>query len=202
MWAVTVCVRTPRLGRCGDPCWLTLSIHLPHCQGGSPPSNLSSRPERSVAEGSAVSLSGTANVPWANRPGFRFSMNANCRSLRYPGFLSRLVALASFMRLSSLKAAHAAVGECRAAGNPGALRSRDDKFEGSGPPWHGWRGMDRTGATATNINGANTLKPSERLQLAEISAGTRTRWQRSGAARRPGMRVCKKTDPPGNLPRR
>ena len=80
-----------------------LSIPLHPCQGGSPPSNLSSRPERtriscyaalpsshvcgfqqgkphevrqrhqpqqeirgSVAEGSAVSLSGTANVPWAS----------------------------------------------------------------------------------------------------------------------------------------
>jgi hypothetical protein len=29
------------------------------------------------------------------------------------------VALASFMRLSLLKAARVAVGECRAAGNPG-----------------------------------------------------------------------------------
>jgi hypothetical protein len=36
--------------------------------------------------------------------GFRFSINANCRSLR---------------------------------------SGRDDKFEGGGPPWHGWRWMDR-----------------------------------------------------------
>jgi hypothetical protein len=34
-----------------------------------------------------------------------------------------LVALANFMRLSLLKAAHAAAGECRVAGNPGTLRS-------------------------------------------------------------------------------
>jgi hypothetical protein len=49
----------------------------------------------------------------------------NRRSLHYatPGFLWRLVALANFMRLSLLKAAHVAAGECRAAGNPGALRS-------------------------------------------------------------------------------
>jgi hypothetical protein len=39
-----------------------------------------------------------------------------------PDFLSRLVALANFMRLSLLKAAHVAAGEYRVAGNPGALR--------------------------------------------------------------------------------
>jgi hypothetical protein len=34
---------------------------------------------------------------------------------------------------------------------PPALRSgRDDKLEGGGPPWHKWRGMDRSGTTATN----------------------------------------------------
>jgi hypothetical protein len=33
------------------------------------------------------------------------------------------VALANFMRLSLLKAAHVAAGECRVAGNPGTLRS-------------------------------------------------------------------------------
>jgi hypothetical protein len=49
----------------------------------------------------------------------------NSRSLHYatPDFLLRLEALASFMRLSSLKAAHVDVGENRVAGNPGALRS-------------------------------------------------------------------------------
>ena len=39
-----------------------------------------------------------------------------------PDFLLRSVALASFMRLSLLKAAHVGAGECRVAGNPGALR--------------------------------------------------------------------------------
>jgi hypothetical protein len=43
--------------------------------------------------------------------------------LRYPDFLSRLVALANFMRLSLLKAAHVDAGERRVAGNPGTLRS-------------------------------------------------------------------------------
>jgi hypothetical protein len=33
-------------GRYGIPVWLTLSIPLHPCQGGPPPSNLSSRPER------------------------------------------------------------------------------------------------------------------------------------------------------------
>jgi hypothetical protein len=36
-----------------------------------------------------------------------------------PDFLWSLVALANLMRLSLLKAAHAAVGECHVAGNPG-----------------------------------------------------------------------------------
>jgi hypothetical protein len=40
-----------------------------------------------------------------------------------PDFLLRLVAAANFMRLSLTKAAHVDVGECRVAGNPGALRS-------------------------------------------------------------------------------
>jgi hypothetical protein len=34
-----------------------------------------------------------------------------------------LVALANFMRLSLLKAAPVAAGECHVAGNPGTLRS-------------------------------------------------------------------------------
>jgi hypothetical protein len=51
--------------------------------------------------------------------------SGNSRSLRYatPDFLLRLVVLANFMRLSLLKAAHVAAGECRVAGNPGTLRS-------------------------------------------------------------------------------
>jgi hypothetical protein len=36
-----------------------------------------------------------------------------------PDFLWSLVALASLMRLSLLKAAHVAVGQCRVSGNPG-----------------------------------------------------------------------------------
>jgi hypothetical protein len=50
---------------------------------------------------------------------------AHSRSLHYapPDFLWRLVLLANLMRLSLLKAAHVAAGECRAAGNPGTLRS-------------------------------------------------------------------------------
>jgi hypothetical protein len=50
-------------------------------------------------------------VPARITPGFRFSTNANHRSLHYapPDFLSRLVALSSFMRLSLRKAPHAAM---------------------------------------------------------------------------------------------
>jgi hypothetical protein len=44
-------------GQCGDGRCLTLSIHHPR-QGEPPPSNLSSRPERSVAEGPAVCVDG------------------------------------------------------------------------------------------------------------------------------------------------
>jgi hypothetical protein len=40
-----------------------------------------------------------------------------------PNFLSNLVALANFMPLSLLKAAHAGVGEDSVAGNPGSLQS-------------------------------------------------------------------------------
>jgi hypothetical protein len=38
-----------------------------------------------------------------------------------PDFLSRLVALADFMRLSLRKAAHVVVGKCCVIGNPGPL---------------------------------------------------------------------------------
>jgi hypothetical protein len=74
--------------------------------------------------------------------GFRFSVSANCRSLHCatPDFLSKLVASAISMRLSSLKAAHAAVGECRVTGIR-VHSGRDDKVEG-GLPWHGRRWMD------------------------------------------------------------
>jgi hypothetical protein len=46
--------------------------------------------------------------------------------LRYPGFLSNLVALANLMRLSLLKAAHACVGEGSVTGIR-VRSSRDDK---------------------------------------------------------------------------
>jgi hypothetical protein len=54
-----------------------------------------------------------------------FGGKAHSRSLHSatPDFLSNFVASANFMRLSLLKAALAAVGECRVAGNPGSLRS-------------------------------------------------------------------------------
>ena len=58
----------------------------------------------------------------------RENWKQNSRSLHYatPDFLSNLVALANFMRLSLLKAARVAVGECRVAGI--RVRSgRDDK---------------------------------------------------------------------------
>jgi hypothetical protein len=54
-------------------------------------------------------------------------------SLRYPDFLSRLVALTNLMRLSLRKAAHAAMSS--AAWQEIRVRSgRDDKFKGGGPP--------------------------------------------------------------------
>jgi hypothetical protein len=70
------------------PRCLTLSLHLHHCQGGPPPLNLSSRPERSAAEGPAVSLSGTAKAPWADRlrVPFRHERKLQIPPLRYPGF--------------------------------------------------------------------------------------------------------------------
>jgi hypothetical protein len=40
--------------------------------------------------------------------------------------------------------AHSLVPESGTADPSATLRSgRDDKFEGGGPPWHGWRRMDR-----------------------------------------------------------
>ncbi len=56
----------------------------------------------------------------------------NRRSLHCapPDFLSRLVALANFMRLSLRKAAHVAAGACRAAGNPGTLWSKNISLGG------------------------------------------------------------------------
>ena len=70
------------------PSWLVLSILLRPCQGGPPPSTLSSRLERSVGEGPAVSLSGTAKVPFANcfRVPFLHQRKLQVPPLRYPGF--------------------------------------------------------------------------------------------------------------------
>jgi hypothetical protein len=45
-------------------------------------------------------------------------MDTTDPSLRYPDFLLILVALANFMRLSLMKAAHVDLGECSVAGNP------------------------------------------------------------------------------------
>jgi hypothetical protein len=73
-----------------------------------------------VAEGPAVSLSGTANAPWRIASGFRFSINANCRSATLP----------------------------RLAGT--GRSGRDDKFKGGSPPRQWWRWRDRTSTTATN----------------------------------------------------
>jgi hypothetical protein len=50
-----------------------------------------------------------------------------------PDFLSNVVALANFMRLSLLKAAHAAVGECRIAGNPGSFPVEESGMPGRTP---------------------------------------------------------------------
>jgi hypothetical protein len=58
------------------------SIYLHQCQGGSLPLTLSSRPERSGVEGPAVSLSAEAKVRGRIASRFRFSINANRRSLR------------------------------------------------------------------------------------------------------------------------
>jgi hypothetical protein len=69
---------------------------------------------------------------------FCFSINANCRSLPYAtlDFLSNLVALANFMRLSLRKAAHAAMSSV-AWQEIQVRSSRDDKVkvEGGGLPW-------------------------------------------------------------------
>jgi hypothetical protein len=46
--------------------------------------------------------------------------------------------------------AHLLVSESGTAGPSTSLRSgRDDKFEGGGPPRHGWRWIDHPGLTQT-----------------------------------------------------
>ena len=54
-----------------------------------------------------------------------FEGGAHSRSLHFasPNFLWMLLESANFMRLSLMKAAHAAVSQSRVAGNPGSLRS-------------------------------------------------------------------------------
>jgi hypothetical protein len=76
-------------------------------------------------EGSAVALMEKRKLEAIRPRHFRCGRKRNCRSLPYatPDFLSNLVALANFMRLSLPKAAHVATGQCRVAGNPGTLRS-------------------------------------------------------------------------------
>jgi len=59
-----------------------------------------------------------------------------------PDFLSRLEALANFMRLSLLKAAHAGVAECSVAGNPGTLRSGWQSQSGGRWPTSAWMKVD------------------------------------------------------------
>ncbi len=48
--------------------YMTLSIRVHSCQGGPPPSNLSSRPERSAVEGPAVPLSAEAKCVVGGSP--------------------------------------------------------------------------------------------------------------------------------------
>src|SRR5271156_3571171 len=58
-----------------------------------------------------------ANTSWTGI--YVMASRAGVRVASPPDFLWSLVALAYLMRLSLLKAAHAAVGECHVAGNPG-----------------------------------------------------------------------------------
>jgi hypothetical protein len=56
---------------------------------------------------------------FADGEGPRNRRSLNCAT---PDFLSSLMALAGFMRLSSRRGAHAALFWCSVAGNPGSLR--------------------------------------------------------------------------------
>src|ERR1700678_3655681 len=67
-----------------------------------------------------------------------------------PDFLWSLVALAHLMRLSLLKAAHAAVGECHVAGNPGQP-SYSNHVRESPRTW-GTRPGDKAGEEATDLS--------------------------------------------------
>jgi hypothetical protein len=136
-------------GRCGDPCWLTASIHLHNCQGAAPLSTLSSRPERSVGRDLLFHRPAQRKCRGQITSGFRFATHKlQIPPLRRPGFPVEVVGVGEL---------HAAFfTECRTrghvqrcvAGNPGALRSGCQSGE--------WRctlavveGMDRTSTTAT-----------------------------------------------------
>jgi hypothetical protein len=77
----------------------------------------------SAAEGRDLqfALMEKRNPESSNPRHFRCVRKRNCRSLpsATPDFLSNLVALANFMRLSLPKAADVAAGQCRVAGKPG-----------------------------------------------------------------------------------
>jgi hypothetical protein len=92
----------------------------------------------------------SVSQPWKMQPPEKLSIKrrgiplicgareGNCRSLRYatPDFLSRLVALANFMLLSLMKAAHA-VAACAAWQEIRVRFGRDDKGKG-GFTFQGW----------------------------------------------------------------
>ena len=83
-----------------------------------------------VVEGPAVSLSGTAKVPWANRLRVPFLHQRKLQIPRLPpDFLSDSVVSVNIMRLSSKKAAYMVALEICVVGNPEF--ARDDKGEGS-----------------------------------------------------------------------
>jgi hypothetical protein len=72
---------------------------------------------------------------------FTYLQEKKMEGLR-PDFLWSLVALAHLMRLSLLKAAHAAVGECHVAGNPGrpscSTHVRESRTWGTRPGGKAW----------------------------------------------------------------
>src|ERR1700677_5209883 len=65
------------------------------------------------------------------------------------GFPVRLCGVANLVRLS-LKAAFVAADWCSVVGNPES--ARDDKVEGSGPPWDDWRWMDRVASASRALD--------------------------------------------------
>ena len=84
------------------------SIHLHHCQGGPPPLKFvipAGAKRRDLQFHFRAQRKRLGRIA----PGFRFPINANCRFLRYPGFPVEVGGVGNLMRLSSRKAAHAAV---------------------------------------------------------------------------------------------